>query len=147
MYSLRAAFEPSTVSVKEGRTPRTSYRFERGVDMEGVMAALDMAASLINKLAGGRVARGVVDIYPEESVPASIDFRRKRAEEILGIALADSGVKEIFDRLGIVTKESSEGVLTVAPPSYRLDLKTRPTLSKRSPDIGYNNIPPRSRCC
>ncbi|MBI5469490.1 MAG: phenylalanine--tRNA ligase subunit beta [Deltaproteobacteria bacterium] len=140
-----AWFEPSTVrrtSRKAGLSSDSSYRFERGVDMEGVRVALDMAASLIKRLAGGRVAKGVVDIYPEEFVPASIDFRRKRAEELLGIDLTDGGVKEIFDRLGIVTKESSEKVLTVIPPSYRLDLKNETDLVEEVARIfGYNNIP------
>jgi len=140
-----ALFEPSTVrrtSKKVGLSSDSSYRFERGVDMEGVRAALDMAASLILELAGGRAAAGVMDLYPDELAATRIDFRKKRAEEVIGITLADNEVKEIFDRLGIVTQESSEGVLCVTPPSYRLDLKTETDLIEEVARIfGYNNIP------
>lgn len=140
-----AWFEPSTVrrtSKKAGLSSDSSYRFERGVDMEGVRAALDLSASLIKKLAGGTVAKGVVDIYPEEVVPAPIDFRRKRAEEVLGIELTDDIVREIFVKLGVVTRKASEGVLTLVPPTYRVDLKNETDLVEEVARIfGYNNIP------
>ncbi|HXI10201.1 MAG TPA: phenylalanine--tRNA ligase subunit beta, partial [Thermodesulfobacteriota bacterium] len=147
-----AWFEPSSVrrtSRKVGLSSDSSYRFERGVDMEGVRTALDMAAALIKSLAGGKVATGVVDVYPEELKPGPIEFRRKRAEEMLGVEIPDGLVREIFSRLGVVTSESSEELLVVTPPSYRLDLKNETDLIEEVARIfGYDNVPttlPRAR--
>jgi len=81
-----AWFEPSSVrmtSRKLGLSSDSSYRFERGVDIDGVAKALDMAANLILKLAGGAATKGTIDIRAVKAVPAEIDFRLKRAEELL----------------------------------------------------------------
>jgi phenylalanyl-tRNA synthetase beta chain len=62
-----AWFEPSKVrrtSRKFGLLTDSSYRFERGVDIEGVRKALDYTARLIAELTGGRVLKGVVDVHP-----------------------------------------------------------------------------------
>lgn len=140
-----AWFEPSSVrrtSRKTALSSDSSYRFERGVDIEGVTAALDMAAEMIKELAGGVVASGMIDLYPEPFKPASIEFRRKRAEDLLGITLTDKGIKEIFDRLGIVSRVSSEGVVSVTAPSYRFDIRSETDLVEEVARIyGYDSIP------
>src|ERR671936_858292 len=47
-----------------GLATDAAYRFERGADIEGLVDASDRAAQLIAELAGGKVARGMIDIYP-----------------------------------------------------------------------------------
>lgn len=140
-----AWFDPSSVrrtSRKLGLSSDSSFRFERGVDMEGVEKALEMAAHLINKLAGGWTARGTLDIYPVKQHVYPIDFRVKRAEELIGVPVAEGDMLEIFRKLRIMAKRAGHGVFSVTPPSYRVDLKNETDLVEEVARIfGYNNIP------
>ncbi len=140
-----AWFEPISVrrtSRKAGLSSDSSYRFERGVDIEGVRKAVDVAAGLINKLAGGKTAKGVIDIYPEELTPPEINFRVKRCEDLLGIKLGKENIENIFQRLGIKIKEEKDGALKTVPPTYRVDLKYEADLFEEVARLsGYGNIP------
>ena len=139
-----AWFEPSSVrmtSRKLGLSSDSSYRFERGVDIDGVAKALDMAANLILKLAGGAATKGTIDIRAVKAVPAEIDFRLKRAEELLGVSIGEKALLEIFGRLGIIARVKSPGVITAVPPSYRTDLVQETDLMEEAARLfGYNNI-------
>lgn len=140
-----AWFEPSAVrraSKMLGLSTDSSYRFERGVDIEGTVRALDMAAGLIAKLAGGKVANGVIDIYQKKAAPAPIDFRLKRAQDILSVDIGEKEVLDIFGRLGISTKVKGPGVIEAIPPASRMDLTMEIDLIEEAARIfGYNNIP------
>jgi len=67
-----AFFDSVTIrrgSKRLGLSTEASYRFERGADIEGVTTALKRAMSLISDLAGGRIATGIIDNYPETYTP------------------------------------------------------------------------------
>jgi phenylalanyl-tRNA synthetase beta chain len=140
-----AWFDPSSVrrtSRKLGLSSDSSFRFERGVDMEGVEKALEMAAHLVNKLAGGWVARGTIDVYPVKLPAYPIEFRVKRAQDLIGVSVSENDIIEIFRKLRIHATSASPGVITAVPPSYRVDLKTETDLVEEVARIfGYNNIP------
>jgi phenylalanyl-tRNA synthetase beta chain len=120
-----ACFDPSTT----GRTSRrlaliseASMRFERGVDANGCVAALDRAASLLAEVAGGAVATGVVHEYPRPAVPAVVQLRVWRLNALLGTDLRRARVAGILERLGLsVAGESEE--LSVTVPTFRPDLE------------------------
>lgn len=140
-----AWFEPSSVrrtSRKLGLSSDSSYRFERGVDIDGIARALDTAAHLINKLAGGWVARGTIDLYPVKFQPHPIEFRVKRAEDLLGIRLKEEEVLRIFRKLGIGEEAEAPGVIRAYPPTYRGDITHETDLVEEVARIfGYDNIP------
>lgn len=144
-----AWFEPSVVrrSAREtGLSTDSSYRFERGVDIENVTRALDMAAAMITEVAGGTVARGMVDLYPEPFSPKALELRVDRAEELLGIPLTEAEVKELLESLGITVERAEEPareeVLTVYPPSWRSDLAEEVDLIEEVARlVGYDKIP------
>ncbi|MEK7773420.1 MAG: phenylalanine--tRNA ligase subunit beta, partial [Deltaproteobacteria bacterium] len=143
---LEAAwFEPSSVrrtSRKTGLSTDSSYRFERGVDINGLSKALDLCASMIKRLAGGSVAKGVIDLYPEEVVQKPIELRIERARELLGVDFSKAEALDIFKRLGIAANEASEGVFTAFAPSYRVDIKEEIDLIEEISRVyGYGNIP------
>lgn len=140
-----AWFEPSSVrrtSRKVGLSTDSSYRFERGVDIDGVTRALDMAANLINKCAGGKTAKGTIDVYPAKLETKPIEIRVKRSEELLGIKLDGRAIADIFKRLNIGFEGSGDGVWRAVPPSYRVDLKNETDLIEEVARVyGYEKLP------
>ena len=100
-----------------------AFRFERGIDPEGVLRALDRAASLLAELGGGTVCRGVIDEYPRpiESV-RNIALRTDRVREILGRAVPEPEMIAILRRLEMGVEADGEGHLLVTPPSCRIDI-------------------------
>ena len=140
-----AWFAPSSVrrtARKTGLSSESSYRFERGVDMGAVTEALDAAAVMIKELAGGDIAAGVIDIYPEELATSSIKLRTGRTAAMLGVALDNALAAGLLERLGMAVEEAGEGALMVTPPSYRVDIGTEIDLVEEVARLfGYDNIP------
>ncbi len=125
-----ASFEPSSVSRSSRRLglfSEASSRFEKSVDREACVAALDRAAELMTDLCGGEVAPGIVDIYPLPVEPVRLTLRSERLRALLGADIAAEESASILRRLGceaIVSSafEGSDAVLDVAVPSFRPDL-------------------------
>ncbi|MEE8268381.1 MAG: phenylalanine--tRNA ligase subunit beta, partial [Nitrospinaceae bacterium] len=124
-----AAFDPVAVrkaSKKYGLRSDSSYRFERGVDIEAVVTASSRAALLIQELAGGDICKGRVDIYFHSRKSKRFDFRVSRTNQILGTRLGAKKILKYLKGLGItVVKEKKAGeCYQVEPPS------SRPTLTR-----------------
>ena len=120
-----AMFDPVNIrkSVKQlGVSTDSSYRFERGVDMEMVKFASDRAAQLICQYAGGHLAQGCVDNCPRPFVPYKIACRYDRVNQLLGVPVQPSMIELTFRSLclDIITKDETKCVVSV--PSFRLDL-------------------------
>lgn len=121
-----AFFDPPTIrrtSKRLGLHTESSHRFERGADLEMVPMALDRAASLMAQLAGGSVAKGRVDNFPQPKAPVTITFRPERANEILGLSLTAERMAELFRNLEFQVQPVSNGSLQVTIPSYRIDIE------------------------
>lgn len=143
-----ASFSPKTIR----KTSRfleiktdSSYRFDRGVDIDSVIFALDRAAFLIAQLAGGQVCQGVIDIKSEPLKPKVISLRITRVNEILGIKLSLNEVSSILKRLEMGVKSNGNETLEVEIPSYRNDISIEVDLIEEVARIfGYNNLPKHS---
>ena len=112
-----------------GRTSRrlaliseASMRFERGVDANGCVAALDRAAALLAEVGGGVAATGVIDEFPRPAAPAVVALRLSRLNALLGTQLDRGLVAGILERLGLGVAGDSD-VLTVTVPTFRPDLE------------------------
>ena len=119
-----ANFNPFSIrktSRAMGLSTEASYRFERGADIEMARFACDRAAALIGELAGGKVYRDVIDIYPGRKPPAVAKLRRKRIQSFLGASVDDSIVERIFQRLGFKSTATSDG-WSVEVPAHRMDI-------------------------
>ncbi|MBT5632814.1 MAG: phenylalanine--tRNA ligase subunit beta [Nitrospina sp.] len=119
-----ACFDPATVrqsSKKYGLRSDSSYRFERGVDWEGVVSAQARAILLIKELAGGEICSGRVDIYPEKGKPVSVSLRLSRLNQLLGASFKAKQVQDLLSRLGMEIASPSED-MEVKIPSFRPDL-------------------------
>ncbi|HHT9120606.1 MAG TPA: phenylalanine--tRNA ligase subunit beta [Candidatus Hypogeohydataceae bacterium YC41] len=139
-----AKFKPATVrrtAKRFGLKTESSYRFERGVDMEGVELASRRATALILQLAGGEAAKDSIDVGMKWNKKV-VSLRLPRLNVILGTSLKEEAVGDILGRLAFEIKEKKEDRLEVGVPSFRGDVTEEIDLVEEVARIyGYNNIP------
>lgn len=139
-----AYFNPVAIrrtSKRLGLHTESSHRFERGTDVDMVPLALDRAAALIAELAGGSVASGAVDVYPEQIARRTVTITAARTSEVLGLEL---GIGDISDKLAAIGLkcEPGDGVLIVEIPNFRPDLEREIDLIEEVARlVGYDRIP------
>ncbi|HPX60922.1 MAG TPA: phenylalanine--tRNA ligase subunit beta [Deltaproteobacteria bacterium] len=140
-----AWFKPEAIratSKRLGLHTESSHRFERGVDIDGVIRALDRAAALIAELSEGTVARGVLDAYPQPFTKAPIVLRPERANSLIGIELSSGEMARILRNLECEVKELADGKLEVVAPSYRMDIEREIDLVEEIARLnGFDKIP------
>ncbi len=140
-----ACFHPAAVRKSSKQTKlrsESSYRFERGTDIGGVVHALDRAAGLVCELAGGVAAKGVIDVCPDGVHPRSVACRVSRVNAMLGITLSQNEISELLVRLGMHAHPESDALLHVTVPTFRNDIHTEIDLIEEVARLyGYNNIP------
>ncbi len=142
-----ACFNPGSVRVtaKKFNLPsESSYRFERGVDIERVAEASLRAARLMEKLAGGELIGGIVDEYPQPFEPKQVNLRPQRVNQLLGTDIAPIEIKNLLERLHFTVKESKghKDTFEVRIPSFRNDVEMEADLIEEVGRLyGYNNIP------
>lgn len=140
-----AYFKPSDVrktSKKMGLSSESSYRFERGVDVENAEWVSRRAAQLMCELAGGVAAKGVIDVFPAKPVHGQVTLRFDRVRDLLGIEITNEKVMAIFTALGfgIVSKDAARCVVDV--PAFRVDVKQEADLIEEVARIyGLDKIP------
>jgi len=139
-----AYFNPSSIrrtAKKLGISSDASYRFERGVDPEAIIYAVNRAASLMAELAGGTVDKEIIDIYPNPIIPKTITLRYSQIQRILGISVTDVKVNEYLRNLGFIEKEKSNDSITVTAPSWRVDMEQEIDLIEEIARLyNYDNI-------
>jgi phenylalanyl-tRNA synthetase beta chain len=121
-----AYFDPTTIrrgSKFLGLSTEASKRFERGTDPEGVVYALNRITELIQEIAGGEVAKGVLDEYPEKQAPVKLQLRTSRTNEILGVDLTQNRINGILTDLGFETERLDKDTLQVGVPTFRPDIE------------------------
>lgn len=138
-----ALFDPVSIRKTASRLnlrSEASQRFEKGVSHVFVLKALNRAAHLLEKYAGGEVeaqllSDGTLNL-DDTIIQTSVSFLNKR----LGLELTSKEVKDILDHLGI--KAEGDDELTCYIPSRRDDLKIQEDISEEVARIyGYDNIP------
>ncbi|NOU22818.1 MAG: phenylalanine--tRNA ligase subunit beta, partial [Methyloglobulus sp.] len=140
-----AFFAPRAIAGKArhyGLHTDSSHRFERGVDASLQHRAIERATQLIIEIAGGSVGP-INEVKDESTLPQrpAILLRRQRIVKMLGIALPDEQVQNIFVRLGMCIEQHPEGWL-IAPPGFRFDIAIEADLIEELARVhGYNNIP------
>ncbi len=146
-----ADFDPLTVRGAARRhvlfSP-SSYRFERGVDPEGIDWASRRCCELILQLAGGELCEGVIDIAASvkertfDGDLADIELRYAQIERILGIAIPTDTVRQILTDLGCRETANSDVSVKTIPPTWRADLTRESDLIEEVARIyGYDKIP------
>ena len=143
-----AYFNPASIRLSAkwlGMNTDASFRFERGVDPEGVIRAQNRAAQLMAKIAGGVICRGVIDNCPRKIEKAKkIPLRVKRVCDLAGADIKADEIIPILEGLEMVVREDrkGEGTYLVDPPTFRVDIEREIDLIEEIIRIrGYDSIP------
>lgn len=140
-----AIFRPATIrrtSRRLGLSSDASYRFERGVDQQRSLWALDRAAAMIAASSGGTVRAGVCKAEPRPYVAPVIPFRPARANAVLGVELDGEFARGTLEALGCGV-EAEGGEWRVTAPSWRYDLSREADLIEEVGRVhGLDTIPP-----
>ena len=120
-----AQFNPQNVRKTSRRltlSSDSSYRFERGIDVEDSIKVINRLANLIQEVAGGEILNSYVDVYPvpHENKVAELNF--ERLNRFVGKVIPREKVIEILRNLEIDVKDNGD-TLTLTAPSYRGDLE------------------------
>lgn len=139
-----AYFEPRSIRRTARRTglhTDSSYRFERGIDPNGVRNVLAHAACMIARLGRGALFSEAYDCEPVTSVPQKIALRPARIGAVLGAPVELSNAREILQRLGCTLTDNGK-VWEVSAPTFRPDLKGEEDLIEEVARVnGYHAIP------
>jgi phenylalanyl-tRNA synthetase beta chain len=120
-----------------------SFRFERGIDPEGVIKALNRAAQLIADLSGGNIYKNYIDEYPQK-IPAvkDISLRLSRISQLTGTEIDAKEVIKILQSIGMTVGNTSKDNYIVTPPTFRVDIKREIDLIEEVIRIyGYDRVP------
>lgn len=142
---LEAAwFDPSSINRTSGLLElksEASSRFERGLDIENAIPALNRAAQLIADLGAGKVVCGIVDCYPVKSEKRVITVKWQRINELLGLTLTADDIAVILEKLEFAVNVDGDD-MTVKIPSFRGDIEGAADLAEEVVRIyGFDNIP------
>jgi phenylalanyl-tRNA synthetase beta chain len=140
-----AYFKPQNIratSKKLDLRTESSYRFERGGDVEIVEWASRRAAQLIIETAGGEIAEGIADAYPTRFQPKRITLRHARVGQLLGVPIPPADNVKHLASLGLRVVEETADTCSVEAPAFRVDLKRETDLIEEIARLhGVDKIP------
>lgn len=120
----------------------SSQRYERGVDFELPVIAMNRASQLIQELAGGEFGPITVaeksDLLPKRE---AIELKQAQVDQLLGYKVAAEFITDALTRLGCEVTVQANGEWSVVPPSHRYDMAIYQDLIEEVARIdGYDNI-------
>ncbi|WP_019912350.1 phenylalanine--tRNA ligase subunit beta [Paenibacillus sp. HW567] len=140
-----AKFDGGTVrktSRQLGLRSEASLRFEKEVDPNSVIPALNRAAALIAKYAGGTVYEGVVEAGSGAAKEKVLTLSLEKLNRYLGTDLSLLEVKTLFSRLHFKCGDAAQGLIEVQVPTRRGDISYDVDLIEEVARLyGYDNIP------
>ncbi len=142
-----ACFEPRSIrqtSRALNTITEASQRFQRGADLEMAVYAANRVCQLIQEIAGGEVAPGILDEYPAPAEQKSVSLTYERAYRLLGTRVDPGEQRSILASLGFeLSEETAEGC-TALVPSWRHDVSLDVDLIEEIARLhGYDSIEAR----
>lgn len=124
-----------------GLSSEASGRFERGVDSETTIKALDRAAQLLQEMGACTVCEGIVDVYPNPKQANYVTFTPEQINNHLGTNIAKDVMLNIITSVGFdVTKDENDKI-TVKVPSWRNDVTCMADISEEIARLhGFDKI-------
>jgi phenylalanyl-tRNA synthetase beta chain len=140
-----AYFNPASIrstSKALGLDTEASYRFARGVDYDAQLRASARVAELILQVAGGRIARGYIDVYPARITRDAVALRQTRIERLTGLKVEIETAAAILEGIGFAVELNREArSLSAAPPSFRVDISREEDLVEEvARHVGYDLV-------
>jgi len=139
-----AYFHPTWIrksARRHGLSTDASFRFERGIDPNGIVYALKQAAILCKQLAGGKISMEINDVYPSPIADSVVDLKYDYVDTLVGKHIPAETVKSIADSLEMVIEHEDEQGVTLRVPAYRVDVKHPCDVVEDILRIyGYNNV-------
>ena len=139
-----ATFHPTWIrktARRFGLNTDASFRFERGIDPNGVIYCLKLAALLVKELAGGTISSEIKDICVAPAQDFVVELAYEKIHSLVGKVIPVETIKSIVSSLEMkITNETAEG-LTLAVPPYRVDVQRDCDVIEDILRIyGYNNV-------
>jgi phenylalanyl-tRNA synthetase beta chain len=124
---------------KLGLRTDAAAKFEKGLDPNTAIEAMNRACQLIEEMGAGEVVGGAVDIYPEVRKPRRIPFNPGRTNKLLGTNLTKETMIGIFKKIELDYDETTGEVIV---PTWRQDIEGQADLDEEVARFyGYDNIP------
>lgn len=139
-----AYFHPTWIrksARRHGLNTDASFRFERGIDPDGQIYALKLAALMVKELAGGTIAMEIKDVETQltKSFPVALEY--SYAYDLIGKNIGEDVVKEIVTSLEMRIVEETATGLKLEVPAYRVDVQRPCDVVEDVLRIyGYNNV-------
>ncbi len=126
-------------SKKIGLRTDASSVFEKGLDPNNAIEAMNRACQLVEELGAGEVIGGAVDVYPVKKEGRRIPFEPEKYNRLLGTQIAAEEMLSYFERLELGYDKGANEILV---PSWRQDLECGADLAEEAARFfGYDNIP------
>ena len=140
-----AYFNPVSIrkaAKKLGLNTEASHRFERGVNPDLTVAALNRAAKLMVEIGKGRLVEGVIDKHPKPVKKKRIILSTVETNRLLGTSLDQNKIAELLISIEFNVEINDDDQLIVIPPSFRVDIERTVDLMEEVARLsGYDNIP------
>ncbi len=131
------------LKIMDGKGTDSSYRFERGIDLDAVDRASARAARLIVEIAGGQIAPGVIDVFPKPRATKCVTVRMSEAKRVFGAEIPIDETKRIFNAIGCeIVSEACDKIEVKIPSWRRGDLEREIDLIEELARLhGFNFVP------
>ena len=139
-----AYFHPTWIrksARRHGLSTDASYRFERGIDPNGIIYALKQAAILCKQLAGGKVSMEIKDVYPTPIADARVQLDYEYVDRLIGKKIGNDMIRSIVESLDMMVVSETDTGLELDVPAYRVDVQRPCDVVEDILRIyGYNNV-------
>ncbi len=124
---------------KLGMRTDAQAKFEKGLDPNNAIDAINRACQLIEELGAGEVVGGAVDVYPVKKEPITITYNVEKINALLGTDIDEDTMVAYFEKLDLTVDREKKEVLV---PTWRQDLERLADLAEEvARFFGYDNIP------
>lgn len=124
-----------------GLRSESSMRFEKGIDPNLCLKAVDRACELIEQFGAGKVLKGYVDVFPGKTDPKVVPFSPEKINKVLGTDISSDEIVQILNRLEIKVNTKDDGFEAVVP-TFRMDITQEADIIEEIARMyGYDRLP------
>lgn len=124
---------------KLGMRTDAQAKFEKGLDPENAMEAINRACQLIEELGAGEVVGGYVDVYGNKREPVTVSYEPDKINRMLGTDISEEDMAAYFEKIDLIVDREKK---TVTVPTWRQDIHCLADLAEEVARFyGYDKIP------